>query len=376
MPEPLPEALAEIRGALLDPSGLRRAVAAGRRRGEEPVWVRAELRPVNLKRGNALQVVTSDGTRPATRNVAWGPEAEAAVDELLAQPYGNWHVETATGTVQLRVTRKGEAQVHRSSVVASVAQSHDREREHLLDPGDPLFDVIGGSAAKRRQVDAFLRALESTVDSEVHDVVDLGCGNAYLTFAAYRYLSRKWPGVTVTGVDVREDQRERNSALARELGYDDVRFVAGSIVDAPVDRADVVLALHACDTATDEALARAVGWQARYVLAAPCCHHDLAAQLRERGAPSPYRMIVRQPILRERLADVLTDGVRAALLRLYGYRVDVVEFVESRHTPRNVLLRARRTGTPPTPEQRAEYAALVEAWGVTPALEKLLGYCR
>jgi SAM-dependent methyltransferase len=376
MPEPLPDALAEIRGALLDPSGLRRAVAAGRRRGAEPAWVRAELRPVNLKRGNALQVVTSDGVRPATRNVAWGPEAEAAVDELLAQPYGNWHVETATGTVQLRVTKKGEAQVHRSETVVSVPLAHDREKEHLLDPGDPLFDVIGGSAAKRRQVDAFLRALESTVDSEVRDVVDLGCGNAYLTFAAYRYLSTKWPDVTVTGVDVREDQRERNTALAKELGYDGVRFVAGSIVDAPVERADVVLALHACDTATDEALARAVGWQARYVLAAPCCHHDIATQLKGRGAPSPYRMLVRQPILRERLADVLTDGARAALLRLYGYRVDVVEFVESKHTPRNVLLRAQRTGTPPTPEQRAEYAALVDAWSVTPALETMLGYCR
>src|SRR5262245_20134978 len=120
MPEPLPDALAEIRGALLDPSGLRRAVAAGRRRGDEPRWVRVELRPVNLKRGNALQVVTSDGVRPATRNVGWGPEAEAAVDELLAEPYGNWHVETATGTVQLRVTRKGEAQVHRSSAAGPV----------------------------------------------------------------------------------------------------------------------------------------------------------------------------------------------------------------------------------------------------------------
>jgi SAM-dependent methyltransferase len=378
MPRPLADALAEIRRALLDPSGLRRAVAAGHRRGETPLWVRAELRPVALKRGDQLQVVTSDGAGPATRNVAWGPAAEAVVDELLAQPYGNWHVETATGTMQLRVTRKGEAQLHRSASVAPPRPAeHDRAREHLLDPGDPLFDVIGASAAKRRQVDAFLRALESTVDGEVSTVVDLGCGNAYLTFAAYRYLSQRWPGVIVTGVDVRADQRERNTALAKELGYADrVRFVAGSIVDAPVDRAEVVLALHACDTATDEALARAVDWRARYVLAAPCCHHDLAAQLKERGAPAPYQLIARQPILRERFADVLTDGVRAALLRLYGYRVDVVEFVESRHTPRNVLLRARWTGAAATPHQRAEYAALVDAWGVTPALEGMLGYCR
>jgi SAM-dependent methyltransferase len=378
MPQPLADALTEIRAALLDPAGLRRAVAAGRRRGAQPAWVRAELRPVTLKRGGQLQVVTSDGTRPATRNVAWGPAAEAAVDELLAQPYGNWHVETATGTVELRVTKKGEAQLHRSSAVAPVRDTaHDREKEHLLDPGDPLFAAVGGSAAKRRQVDAFLRALESTVDGPVSRVVDLGCGNAYLTFAAYRYLSERWPDVTVTGVDVREDQRVRNTALAKELGYHDrVRFVAGSIVDAPVAGADVVLALHACDTATDEALARAVRWEAPYLLAAPCCHHDIAAQLRDGSAPQAYRMMVRQPILRERFADVLTDSLRAALLRLHGYRVDVVEFVDSRHTPRNLLLRARRSGAPPTADQRAEYAALVGAWGVTPALERLLGYCR
>lgn len=374
MPQPLDEALADIRAALLDRAGLRRAVAAGRRRGAAPEWVRAELRPVTLKRGEALQVVTSDGNRPATRNLAWGTDAEAAVDGLLAQPFGNWHVETATGTLQLRVTKKGEAQLHRSDTVAAAQPTaHDREKEYLLDPGDPLYDAIGGSAAKRRQVDAFLRALASTVDEPVRRIVDLGCGNAYLTFAAYRYFASRGEDVEIVGVDVREDQRVRNAALAGTLGCADrVRFVAGTIADAEVDGADVVLALHACDTATDDALARAVRWGARFVLAAPCCHHDIAAQLRAKAAPDGYQMVVRQPILRERFADVLTDALRAALLRLHGYRVDVVEFVDSRHTPRNVLLRARRTGAPPTEEQRAEYAQLVGAWDITPALARLL----
>jgi SAM-dependent methyltransferase len=276
----------------------------------------------------------------------------------------------------VRVTKKGEASVHRSGPSGAAASvAHDRPAAHLLDPGDPLWTVIGGTAAKRRQVDAFLHALGSTVDGSVSTVVDLGCGNAYLTFAAYRYLSARWPEVCVVGVDIRADQRVRNTALAAELGCADrVRFVAGTNLDAPLDGADVVLALHACDTATDEALARAVRWRAPYVLAAPCCHHDIGAQLRERGAPVGYQLIARQPILRERLADVLTDGLRAALLRLHGYRVDVVEFVESRHTPRNVLIRARHTGAAPTPEQRAEYAALVDAWSVTPALARLLDY--
>jgi hypothetical protein len=175
-------------------------------------------------------------------------------------------------------------------------------------------------------------------------------------------------------VDVRADQRARNAALAERLGWSDrVDFVAGTIMESEVDGADVVLALHACDTATDEALARAVGWNARWVLAAPCCHHDVAAQLRTGSAPEPYQPLVRHGILRERFADVLTDAVRAALLRLHGYRVDVVEFVDSVHTPRNLLLRARRTGAPATPELQAEYDSLIGQWGISPALARLLG---
>lgn len=377
MPGPLDQALAEIRAALLDPAGLHRAVAAGRRRDAAPTWVRADLRPVSLKAGERLQVVTSDGDRPATRNVEWGNQAATIVDELLREPYGNWFVETTTGTLQLRVTKRGEAQVHRSATVTAPASTaHDRAPEYLLDPADPLFDVLGGGAAKRRQVDAFLRALASTVDTQPASLVDLGCGNAYLTFAAYRYFTSLGVDIEITGVDVREDQRVRNTELARRLGCADrVRFVAGTILDADVAQApDVVLALHACDTATDEALARAVRWRSEYVLAAPCCHHDIAAQLRRRTAPGAYQALTRHPILRERFADVLTDSLRAALLRLHGYRTEVVEFIESRHTPRNLLLRARRTGAPPTQAQRAEYAELAGAWGVTPRLAELLGY--
>ena len=125
----------------------------------------------------------------------------------------------------------------------------------------------------------------------------------------------------------------------------DAGFVVGSIAGAVLDPApEVVLALHACDTATDEALARAVEWGAQLVLAAPCCHHDIAAQLRRTPTPAPYAMLTRHGILRERLADTLTDGLRASLMRLQGYRVDVMQFVESKHTPRNTMLRAVRTG--------------------------------
>src|SRR5690349_9058581 len=377
MPQPLADVLAEVRTHLLDPA-LTRAVAAGRRRGQTPSVTRAELRPVALKGGTHLQIVTDDGSRPFTRNVAPGPEAEAAVDVLLAEPFGNWHVETSTATVQVRITKKGDAQVHRGApAAASTPSSHDRTKQWLLDPGDPLFEVIGGNAAKRRQVDAFLRALAATLPDELPSplrVVDLGCGNAYLTFAAYRYLAARGVPVQVVGVDVREDQRVRNTAVAEALGCSaEVSFVAGTISDVSLPfTPDLVLALHACDTATDEALARAVRWSARWVLAAPCCHHDIAAQLKGTAAPAPFGELTRHAIMRERFADVLTDTLRASLLRLHGYRVDVVEFIDSAHTPRNLLLRARRTDAPPTPEQRSEYESLTTEWSVTPALEKLL----
>ncbi len=377
MPQPLTDVLAELRDLLLTP-GLTRAVAAGRRRGSAPSVTRAELRPVTLKTGARLQIVTDDGNRPFTRNVAAGAEAAEAVDALLAEPFGNWHVQTESSTVQVRITKKGDAQVHRVAVVAPAASGeHDRVKQWLLDPGDPLFTVLGGSAAKRRQIDAFLRALAATLPetlpSPMH-VVDLGCGNAYLTFAAFRYLTSRGIQLRVVGVDVREDQRIRNTAVAEQLGCtDEVSFVAGTIAQVELPFApDLVLALHACDTATDQALARAVGWSASWVLAAPCCHHDIAAQLKGKPAPAPFAELTRSPIMRERFADILTDTLRASLLRLNGYRVDVVEFIDSAHTPRNLLLRARRSPTPPNHDQQHEYESLTRQWSVTPALETML----
>lgn len=345
------EALAEIRELLLSPGLIR---ASARKRGS---IAGVTIRPVELKAGRRLQVVTTGGPRPVTTNVI-------DVDPLLAEPFGNWVVETTTGTVRMQATKKG-AVMHRSATAASTLDSaHDRAKEHLLDPGDPLFDVIGGNAAKRRQVDAFLRQLPA-LEGPLH-IVDLGCGNAYLTFAAYHYLSQRGIDVRLTGVDVREDQRDRNNRLAQELGWSSqVRFVAGSIATVEVDRPDMVLALHACDTATDDALARAVQWQAKWVLAAPCCHRDISRQLRLKSTDRQSHLLTSHGILRERFADVLTDVVRAGLLREYGYDVEVVEFIDSAHTPRNALIKAVRTGHP---RHDPALEALLAEWEIKPAM--------
>jgi SAM-dependent methyltransferase len=384
VPEPLADALAALRPLLLDADHLVRAVAAGRRRGHEPAHQRVTLRPVDLKDGRRLQVVTDDGAGPRTRNEVYDDAAAgapAAVDALLAEPFGNWHVQTTTETVQLRVTKKGDAQVHRAVAATAQHTGHDRAKPHLIDPGDRLFAVLGANASKRRQVDAFLHMLAGVVDDadlpadRPLRVVDLGCGNAYLTFAAYRYLSEQ-RDVDVVGIDVRPQARERNNALAAELGWSEhLRFEEGLIVDAVVEPADVVLSLHACDTATDDALAQALRWQAPAILASPCCHHDLQRQLKASPTPAPYTLLTRHAILRERFGDALTDALRAAILRRMGYRVEVVQFVASEYTPRNTMIRAVRQprGVGVGDDHDAEYDALVREWGVTPYLQTLLG---
>ncbi|MFL6133951.1 MAG: class I SAM-dependent methyltransferase [Nocardioidaceae bacterium] len=402
MAEPLLRALARLRGLLLDDDVLVRAVGSGRQRGRAPRWRRVELRYVDLKAGRRLQVTAYDETQAYTSNHAPGEAAKAAVDDLLDEPFGNWHVETATETHQLRVTKKLEALWHTSprTVVEKEAgpQEHNRRKPRLLPEDDPVLVALGiaddhgrikpSRQAKYRQVEEFLRDLAPAIDDAMSSgrvrtptpqeplrVVDLGCGNAYLTFAAHRYLSHvRGLAVHTTGVDVKAQSREHNTAVAESLGLaENITFVQGDISSAELDRApDVVLALHACDTATDDALARAVTWNAALVLAAPCCHHDVAAQLRRAPTPPPYALLTRSGILRERFADTLTDAVRAAVLRLVGYRVDVIEFVDSKHTPRNTLLRAVRTGTPPSPEAKKELDELTGTWGVHPKLAELL----
>lgn len=395
-------ALDDLRSVLVDPDRLVRAIASGRRRGAEPLqWPRVELRPVDLSAGVRLQVVRSDGRQAFTTNVAYGAAAASLVAELLDEPYAGWHVDTVDSTIQLRVTKRGGAQVHRSTpprdhrdtVEPTATRAHDRVKPRLLASDDPVLRAAGITTAsatvrrsredKLRQVEDFLRALDPVLDAVATRttgrgrplrVVDLGCGNAYLTFAAYRFLTaHRGTPATLVGVDVKAQARQRNTKIAAELGWTElVTFVEGAISAVQVSDPDIVLALHACDTATDDALARGVRWRAPVILAAPCCHHDIQAQLRRAPTPPPYGLLTRHGILRERLADVLTDALRASLLRLLGYRVEVIEFVATRHTPRNVLIRAVRTDAKPAPALVGEYQSLVGQWGVNPRLAVLL----
>ncbi|NIK56718.1 SAM-dependent methyltransferase [Kribbella shirazensis] len=387
-------ALEVVRAALLDQGGLVRGVASGRRRGmEAPAYLRVEVRYVDLKGLRHLQITEFDERQAHTRNVP-DADVEKAVDELLGLAYGSWHVETTSETLRLRYTKKGKELLHRQEDHREQETSHDRVKRRVLDPAAPFLIELGISdhqgrvkpsrQAKYKQIEEFCKLLAPALEEAVAagriatgrplQVVDLGCGNAYLTLAAYHLLTVAGHDVRMTGIDHNPAARKRNTRVVEALGWQDhLRFLDATIEGAELDvRPDVVLALHACDTATDDALARAVRWEAPLVLAAPCCHHDIQKQLKSVTPPAPYALMTRYGIVRERFADVLTDSLRAAVLRQVGYRVEVVQFVDSQHTPRNLLLRAARTGAKPTPDLRAEYQAMVTEWQVKPRLAQLL----
>lgn len=395
MSDDLASVTSEVRLLLLDPERLVRATAGGAVRGRTPRWRRVELRPVEIKGGRHLQVVTYDDHQAFTHNHSWGADAASAVDALLAEPLGHWHVASTEGELGYRVSKGGRVLVTRTAHARTQQVAHDRSKQRMVDSAEPFLHELGVTDAsgrikpsrtdKYRQVEEFVRLLDAAVreargagrlTAQPLRVVDLGCGNAYLTFAAYRHLTEVLGlEVEMVGVDVKAQARERNAQIAERLGWSHaVRFVEGTIAAAEVALpVQVALALHACDTATDEALARAVGWGSELVLAAPCCHHDLQRQLRTAQAPPPYGLVARHSLLRERWGDLLTDALRVHLLRRAGYRTDVVEFIDSRHTPRNVLLRAHLTGASATDEQEQEYRRLVAEWAVRPQLERLLG---
>ena len=211
--------------------------------------------------------------------------------------------------------------------------------------------------------------------SESLSIVDLGCGNAYLTFAAHQFLSKKGAHPHTIGVDSREMSRKRNSEIARQvIKNQEIEFFAEEISDFPHREVDLTLALHACDTASDDALAWAINSKSKVILVAPCCHHDIQSQIKRHGieVPESWSAVIRHGILRERVGDILTDAIRAQVMRILGYETDVIEFIASEHTPRNLLIRAIFTGRAATPSDFEELDSIMGQWHLEPHLVSLL----
>jgi SAM-dependent methyltransferase len=359
--------------------GFRRATFAGTQRGPAKLpWQRVTIRPLELQGEITRQFVYFDGRKTETHH----DQPERRLRELTAAQFAGVHLTTADEEIDIRTTKKGAVTVGRKKAAHSspLDLAHNRSKDVPLPEGaaDQLLSVLGimtadgrvkpTMRAKYTQINEFLRHLAIALDDAKLtgpvSILDCGCGSSYLTLAAHHYLNhvRRQPA-TLIGVDVNEALIRASAAKAEHLAADAVQFVAGSIT-ALETKPDVVLALHACDTATDDALRVGIESGAKAILAVPCCHRAVNRQLTS-TQPAELTPILRHGLLRERLADLATDAFRAQALRVAGYRAEVVEFVAPDVSPKNLLIRAVYTGRR-DPADAEALAAMAEFLGVKP----------
>jgi hypothetical protein len=367
------------------------------RRGGKPF--RIAMRPVEIGGERKFQAEMNDDGRVMVKNFSVDAAAEGLEEILNQRGARDLHLMTATGDLHLRVTKKGKQLVSRSAEMSRVAVvcPHDRVKKLPLNEFDStallkacgIADASGNVRASMRgkydQVNEFLRAVGETVksrDGESFTVVDCGCGKAYLTLALSCYLSEAlgMKGVKVIGVDRRADVIDSARKMATRLDLSErAIFVEADIASYNPEKGEkvnMVVSLHACDTATDEALAKAVEWKVEYVLSVPCCQHELNKTIgAQRGVEgvSVFSGLLRQSILRERMCDILTDSFRAMIMRILGFRTQVVEFVSHEATARNIMLRCEYGVKPGQSGPIGEYLALRDYWKVVPWLESRLG---
>ena len=376
----LTRAFAELEEHIKAPNFVR-AVLSGRRRNLTPTAERIDIKPVLIKGEEKLQIQSTDGRQVTTKNLSAN---EINFAEFLGQGFANLLAESTSESYSVRISKKDEALVTIGRVKLERDLTHDRQKQRLLPEDNRIFALLGmhdghkrikpSKMDKYRQVEEFLRLLKPTLDNEVGaqseiSIVDLGCGHAYLTFAVQEYLNSATQKVKVLGVDEREESKRHNDQIANSLGVD-AQFLVSNIADTPSQTVDIAIALHACDTATDDSIAWAVKNSAKVIMLAPCCHHDLQAQVDL--VPEPWSLLTRHGVVSERLIDLMTDSLRAQILKLLGYRVDIVEFIGGEHTPRNIMIRAVKTGVKVDPAEVNRYQAMLADWKIAPHLAELL----
>ncbi len=328
------------------------------------------VRPVALQEGPRLKFVYRSATQDVTKNVT-SEEGVARVAALLETDFRNGHLFATDENITLeqRETRSPLLKVERATVVRPppVAPAHDRVKHRPIEPkAAPWLHSLGvtdaqgavckGMEAKFRQINKFVEILQGLVAdaglavpgadgrARALRLVDMGCGKGYLTFAAYDWLrGHGWPAADVLGLEARPDLVVLTARVAAEHGLAGLRFRHGTIADTDVGTPDVLVALHACDTATDDAIARGVKAGAALIVVAPCCHKELRAQLK---SPPGMAGALKHGILRERYAEFVTDALRAALLEWAGYESRVFEFVSAEHTARNLMIAAVKRRPP------------------------------
>lgn len=314
-------------------------------------------------------------------------EAVVKTGELM-QLFKQMQIETKKFSCTVLISKKGKITIKKKAVSGKVKEvdlSHNRSKKYILQEGTPVMflqdlgvmtadgKIVRTRFDKFRQINRFLEFIEDILpklpsDREV-TILDFGCGKSYLTFAMYYYLHElKKYDVRIIGLDLKTDVIRKCNELSEKYGYEKLRFLEGNIADyTGVDEVDMVVTLHACDTATDFALAKAVGWKAKVILSVPCCQHEMNEQIQN----EILYPALKYGLIKERMAALFTDALRAEYLEREGYDTQILEFIDMEHTPKNILIRAVRTGR--AHENGEEIKQLEDFLHVTPMLGKLLG---
>lgn len=323
--------------------------------------VKAKLRPMEQKGELLFQLESFTKTQAFHKNLT----VEETKDELakLLEEFRQVQVETVSEDITVLISKKGKATIKRKrkKVQAKAADlSHNRKKKYILEEGIvvPFLQDLGVMTQdgkivrtkmdKFRQINRFLEFVEDILPQLDKDreltLLDFGCGKSYLTFAMYYYLKvLKGYNIRIIGLDLKKDVIEHCNQLRTKYGYERLNFYEGDIASYKgVESVDMVVTLHACDTATDYALAKAVKWGAKVILSVPCCQHEANRTI----ADETLSPVMDYGILKERFAAIATDGARAKLLESKGYQTQILEFIDMEHTPKNLLIRAVKTGKP------------------------------
>ena len=348
-------------------------------------------RPMLKNKSLLFQIEEYTKTQVFHKNLTAGDASSYLTGKLSSDTssqtasFKNALVETQSFTANVLVSKKGtitiKKKMNASAKQPKISLSHNRKKKYILEEGIPvpfLIDlgvmtqngnIVNAHYDKFRQINRFLEYIEDILPSlptgrELR-ILDFGCGKSYLTFAIYYYL-KGYP-VRITGLDLKEDVIRHCNELAVKYGYDKLEFLCGDIAYYDgCSQVDMVVTLHACDTATDYALAKAVGWGAKVILSVPCCQHELNKQMKN-DLLSP---VLHYGILKERMAALMTDGLRAQILEANGYRTQILEFIDMAHTPKNLLIRAVYNGH--CADNKAQINELLAAFDVNPTLYRLL----
>lgn len=364
------------------------ATIRGHRPGATTSLQRVRIRPVSIGDADVIQFEEFDGTNTQVVNV----DIEAATERivhLFGSGMKTAFIRTTTGDIQVTISRRGKVQQVRHAASRKVSTTqHDRQKRHLIAESAPFLRHVGISTDngtvrpnardKFRQVQQFVGILDHLVADHDHAtplrIVDLGCGSGVLTLAAHHHLMASGVNVHTIGIDLKGKLMAQLNSTVEQLGWSTIEFVTEAISQwqpKPGAQPDLVIALHACDTATDDAIAQAVAWKSSHLLVAPCCQHDLQRQIDQSHIPPGFESLVRHGIVRERLGDLLTDTFRADVLAALGWRTDVIEFVDNQHTAKNIMIRASQIGELDEPA-RTRALQLAAEWSVQPALIHLV----